>query len=234
MFNRNKKEEIEEKELSLEEIKEENKVYYTQLTNKNEDYMFQLNSRLEEEDYDPVKKTYVFNDMLSEIITAQESHIPARRIYGTVTEQTENILGKNVNLPEGEMERSPTWMLYMDGALLMGGLFGIVNGIATMSSTGDSVGLLQILMNFFIGGLAALVLTKYAPKPGQKKGFLKYILATVGVVFGWVMLLAVVLTLIPDVLNPELPGQLILGIAVVSLAARWYLKKKLDIQGTII
>lgn len=233
MFNRKKKEETEVRVLTFEEIKQENEAYYAQLTNKNQDYMFQLNNRLDELAYDSVKKEYIFNDMLSEIISAQNAHIPARKIYGTVTEQADNILGKNVSVPGESTEKSPTWMLYMDGALLMGGLFGIVNGIATWRAPAEQVGLLQIIMNFLIGGLAVLVLTKYAPKPGQSKGLLKYILATVGVMFSWVIILTFILALIPPVLNPAIPGPVIVGIAAAALISRWYLKRKLNIQGTI-
>lgn len=231
MFNRND-EEVEETK-SLDEIQKENDQLYTQLTNKNQDYIFQLNGRLDEMGYDPTKKEYVFNEMLHEMISAQEESIPAKRIYGTVTEQADNIMGKDVDLPEEEQDKSPTWMLYMDGALLMGGLFGLVNGIATWTTPSEAVGLLQIIMNFLIGGLAVLVLTKYAPKQGQTKGLFKYILATIGIMFFWVIVITFVLALIPPLLNPAIPGPAIIAIAVIALLARWYLKRKLDIQGTI-
>lgn len=233
MFNRKKKEETEEKVLSFEEIKQQNEQLYSQLTNKNRDYMFQLNNRLEEMAYDATKKEYVFNKMLHETIAAQDQSIPARRIYGTVTEQAENIVGTDLNLPAGEQEKSPTWMLYMDGALLMGGLFGIVNGISAWQSASEQVGFLQVIMNFLIGGLAILVLTKYSPKQGQTKGLLKYIIATIAVMFFWVTILTFVLAAIPPALNPVIPGPVVIGIAAVALLARWYLKKKLDIKGTI-
>jgi uncharacterized membrane-anchored protein len=233
LFNRKKEEENNEEVMSLETTKQQNKELHQQLTNKNQDYMFQLDNRLNELGYHSVKKAYVFNNMYQEIITAQKSSIPAKRIYGTVTEQADNILGKNVDIPEEEQEKSPTWMLYMDGALLMGGLFGIVNGISAWRSADTQVGLFQVLINFLVGGLAVLVLTKYAPKPGQSKGLLKYILATIAVMFFWVLIITFAFAIIPDVLNPPLPGPWIIGIAVVALIARWYLKRKLDIQGTL-
>lgn len=233
MFNRKKNEETEDKMLTFEEIQQENESYYARLTNKNQDYMFQLNNRLDELDYDPVKKEYVVNDMLAEIVDAQKSHITARKLYGRVTDQADNIVGKGYNIPGDYSDKSPTWMLYMDGALLMGGLFGIVNGIATWRSPVEQVGLLQVLMNFIVGGLAVLVLTKYAPKQGQTKGLLKYLLATIAVMFFWIVTLTFILALIPDALNPVIPGPVIVGIAAVALVSRWYLKRKLNIQGTI-
>lgn len=220
-------------QLNLEETKKQNQELYKQLTNKNEQYIFQLNNRLDEMNYDPVAKEYVLNEMLHEIIEAQEKHIPARRIYGTVTEQTDNILGKNVEIPEEEQEQSPTWMVYMDGALLLGGLFSIVNGIGAWQAPESEVGLLQVLLNFLLGGLAVLALTKYAPKPGQTKGLLKYILATVSVMLLWILVITFVLVLIPDILNPVLHPFVIITIGIVALIAKWYLKKELDIKGTL-
>jgi len=219
--------------LNLEETRKQNEELYQELTNKNQDYMFQLNSRLEELDYDPVKKTYIFNDMLHEMLTAEESSIPGKRIYGTVTEQADNILGKDVEIPEEEKEKSPLWMRYMDGALLLGGLFSLVNGFGALQEAGEPVGIFQVLLNFLFGGLAVLALTKYAPKPGQTKGMLKYIAATLGVMFAWVFALTGALLIIPDVINPVIPGGVVIGIGAVALVAKWYLKRKLGIEGTL-
>jgi len=220
-------------QLNLEETKAQNQELYKQLTNKNEQYIFQLNSRLDDMDYDPIAKEYVINEMLHEIIAGQKSHIPARKIYGTVTEQANHIVGKDFDIPEGEQEKSPTWMIYMDGALLLGGLFSIVNGIGAYQDPSANVGLVQILMNFLLGGLAVLTLTKYSPRQGQTKGMLKYILATVSVMLVWVIAITLILFLLPDILNPSLPPFVIITIGIVSLLAKWYLKKELDIKGTL-
>ena len=220
-------------QLNLEETKAQNQELYQQLTNKNEQYIFQLNNRLDEMDYDPVAKEYVLNEMLHEIIEAQEKHIPARRIYGTVTEQADNISGKNVEIPEEEQEKSPTWMIYMDGALFLGGIFSIVNGIGAWQAPESEVGLLQIIMNFLLGGVAVLTLVKYSPKPGQTKGMLKYILATVSVILLWVLMITFALVLVPDFLNPILPPFVIISIGILALGAKWYLKRELDIKGTL-
>lgn len=231
MFNRKKKDEPAEKPKTFDDIREENQELYRELTNKNKDYMFQLNSRLDELDYDTNKKEYVFNEMLHEIISAQEVHMPARKIYGTVTEQADNVLGKNVEMHEDE-ERSPTWQIYVDGALLMGGLFGIVNGVSAWNNPEAAVGLLQIIMNFLLGGLAILVLTKYMPKPGQSKGLLKYIGATAGVMLFWVLTLTFVLAAMPRVLNPAVPGPIILAISAIALIGRWLFKRKYNVKGS--
>ncbi len=231
MFNRKKKDEPVEQTKSFDEIREENQQLYQELTNKNKDYMFQLNSRLDELEYDTRKKELVFNEMLQEIISGQEQHLLARKMYGTVTEQADHILGKNVQMDEEE-DRSPTWQIYVDGALLMGGLFGIVNGVSAWNNPEAAVGLLQIIMNFLLGGLAILVLTKYMPKPGQSKGLLKYIAATAGVMLFWVLALTFVLAAMPQVLNPAVPGPVILTISAIALIGRWLFKRHYNVRGS--
>lgn len=228
------KEKDKAEKLNLEEIKAQNQELYQQLTNKNEQYIFQLNNRLKELDYDSIAKEYVLNEMLHEIIEAQHSHIPAKRIYGTVTEQANHIVGKDYDVPKEAQEKSPTWMIYMDGALLLGGLFSIVNGIGAYRDPQASVGLLQMISNFLLGGLAVLVLIKYAPKQGQTKGFFKYILATVSVILVWVLGITMIVYLLPSVLNPSIPPIALMIIGVVSLLVKWYLKKELNIKGTLL
>lgn len=219
---------------TLDEIKTENEALYQQLTNKNQNYMFQLNSHLENLEYDEIKKAYVFNSMYHEIIAGQASSIPARKIYGTVTDQADNILGKTVNVDGENGEKSPEKLIYLDGALLMGGLFNAINGLAAMRTDAieAQVGILQVILNFVLGGLAIMLLTRYVPKPGQKKGLLKYGGATVLVIVSWVMLMALLLTVLRP-LNPIVPGALVLIIGIAGIAAKFYFKKKLDIKGTI-
>lgn len=231
MFNRKKKEQPEENTKSLDEVKKENQELYQELTNKNKDYMFQLNSRLDELDYNSNWKELVFNEMLQEIIAAQATHITARKLYGTVTEQADNIVGKKVQPGEDEA-RSPNWQIFIDGALLMGGLFGIVFGISSWNNPENSIGLLQFLMNFILGGVSIVVLTKYMPKPGETKGFLKYMGATVVVILFWVLFLSVVLTVLPNLLNPALPAVVVLGLSALSLLGRWFFKRKYNVKGS--
>ena len=223
-----------EAQLSLEETKVQNRELRSQLTNKNEQYLFQLDARLDQLEYDPVAKEFVINEMLHEIIEGQKAHLQARKIYGTVTEQANNIVNKEFEIPEGEQEKSPTWMLYLDGALLLGGIFSLVNGFGSYQDPSAQVGLFQVILNFLLGGLAVLTLIKYSPKQGKTKGMLKYLVATVSVMLLWIVTIALSLAFIPDSLNPSLPPILIMIIGAVALGAKWYLKKELDIKGTLL
>lgn len=219
---------------TLDEIKAENEALYAQLTNKNQNYMFQLNSQLEALDYDETKKAYVFNNMYEEIIAAQASSITARKIYGTVSDQADNILGKKVSVNGEDGEKSSDKLIYLDGALLMGGFFNVLNGFTAMRTTDmqAQVGIVQVILNFVLGGLAIMLLTRFVPKPGQKKGLLKYAGATMVVIVSWVLLMAMLITVLRP-LNLIVPGVLVLIIGIAGIAAKWYFKKKFDIQGTL-
>ena len=224
-----------EQSKTVAELKAENNALHQQLTNKNRDYMFQLNSRLDKLDYDETKKIYVFNTMYQEIIAAQESSLTARRVYGTVSEQVDNILGNKVAVGEDNTERSPDKLIYLDGALLMGGLFNILYGFSAFRAeeAGMQIGLVQVLLNFFLGGLAVMLLTRFVPKAGETKGLLKYALATLVIVVGWVMLTTAIIIILEPI-DVGLPGLLVMVIGGLSLLAKWYFKKKLGIRGTII
>lgn len=220
-----------------EEIKKENKSLFEKLTNKNQDYFVQLSRRLDELSYDKENKIIVLNQMIRETIDFQEDAITARKMYGTVTESANQVLGLDPELLGEEEEKSPTKLLYLDGALLLGGIFSVVNGFSAWQSIGvdgnRSLNLIQLIMNFILGGFVALALTKYRPEPGKTKGMMKYIGVTVGAMMLFVFLITLAETIAPSIINPEIPPLLVVGIGIVAIGLKWYLKKKLDIQGTL-
>ena len=85
MFSKNKKDEKEAGLVEDRDLEQENKELYAQLTNKNRDYFFQLDSRLEELSYDSEAKIVIINHMLQETVEFQADAITARKMYGTVT-----------------------------------------------------------------------------------------------------------------------------------------------------
>ena len=239
MFNKKDKGQKESfvEEESLEAIEKENENLFLKLTNKNQDYFLQLDRRLDQLAYDRKQKTIVLNQMFLETVDFQEEAITARRMYGTVTERADKILASDLQLLEGEVENSPTWMIYMDGALLLGGMFSIINGFGAWRSTGVSSGtslsLIQLIMNFALGGLVAIALNKYKPKPGTTEGMLKYTGVTIVSILSFVLLMGLAQYLVPTVINPQLPPVMVIIVGIIGLILKWYLKKELDIKGTL-
>lgn len=233
-----KKTETEEK--SIETMQKENEALFEQLTNKNSEYMVKLNRKLEETDITEEQKTRIFNDMLTNIVAQQSNHITARRLYGTVTDQA-HYLTENPDRQEAEdFERSEPWKLYIDGALLLGGMFSIITGLPYFISSDPTAGLalISLILTFILGGFAVMVITKYAPVPGQKGGFIKYIAATTVAMLTWILLMGFASYagehILPAAMNPFIPGPYTIVIGIIALAAKWYVKRELNIKGTLI
>lgn len=224
-----------EPEVTLEDKKRENDALFDQLTNKNREYMMTLNRKLDDAGFPEDNKTLVFNDMLKNIVSQQANHLTARKLYGTATDQARYLTESDHADMTGPVERSESWKIYLDGALLLGGVFAVITGISYLVGNQEAgLGLITMILNFLLGGLAVMVITKYAPQPGVKGGFIKYIVATTITMLTWIILMAFGTAMLPQALNPMIPGSITLVIGVVAFAAKWYLKKKLNIQGTLI
>lgn len=224
-----------EPQVTVADKKKENDALFEQLTNKNKDYMVKLNRKLEDSNMPEDNKILVFNDMLKNIVAEQPNHITARKLYGTVTDQARFLIDNNQGEQVKPVKRSETWKIYMDGALLLGGVFAVITGISYVFGDQQAgLGLITMILNFLLGGLAVMIITKYAPQPGVKGGFIKYIVATTLTMLVWILLMAFGTALIPQALNPLIPGSITLVIGILAFAAKWYLKKKLNIQGTLI
>lgn len=224
-----------EPEVTLEDKKRENDALFDQLTNKNREYMMTLNRKLDDAGFPEDNKTLVFNEMLKNIVSQQANHLTARKLYGTATDQARYLTESDHADMTGPVERSESWKIYLDGALLLGGMFAVITGISYLVGNQEAgLGLITMILNFLLGGLAVMVITKYAPQPGVKGGFIKYIVATTITMLTWIILMAFGTAMLPQALNPMIPGSITLVIGVVAFAAKWYLKKKLNIQGTLI
>ena len=197
--------------------------------------MMTLNRKLDDAGFPEDNKTLVFNDMLKNIVSQQTNHLTARKLYGTATDQARYLTESDHADMTGPVERSESWKIYLDGALLLGGMFAVITGISYLVGNQEAgLGLITMILNFLLGGLAVMVITKYAPQPGVKGGFIKYIVATTITMLTWIILMAFGTAMLPQALNPMIPGSITLVIGVVAFAAKWYLKKKLNIQGTLI
>ena len=210
-----------EPEVTLEDKKRENDALFDQLTNKNREYMLTLNRKLDDAGFPEDNKTLVFNDMLKNIVSQQENHLTARKLYGTATDQARYLTESDHADMTGPIERSELWKIYLDGALLLGGMFAVITGISYLVGNQEAgLGLITMILNFLLGGLAVMVITKYAPQPGVKGGFIKYIVATTITMLTWIILMAFGTAMLPQALNPMIPGSITLVIGVVAFAAK--------------
>ncbi|MBS4761769.1 DUF1129 family protein [Carnobacteriaceae bacterium zg-ZUI252] len=204
---------------------------YKQLNKRNQQYIYDLDKALQAANVASLQRHSVKHDMMQELITAQKQGATARQIYGTVSQQVAAILSG----PKEDFSKpSPDLHLFIDGALMIGAMFMVITGISSQSS----FGIVSLLLNFFFGGFAMLIITKSSPKYlgitnfRNNKFLIRYIGMTALAMFVWVIGMGL-MGLVPQAINPVLDGTVYIVLGVVIIALRFYLKRKLNIRGTI-
>lgn len=223
---------------NIKQTKVENQALWHTLTKRNEQYMLGLDRTLRAANLEEERREEIYNKMMKELVDAQKTGKTARQLYGTVSECAANIL---VNPADAEVKtRSADWLIAVDGGLLLGSLFALISGISLLTNSGEDVagmGLITLIMNFIVGGIAMLIISKYTPNPDApkgEKGFGKYIFATTAAMLLWMLIMTASMMLIPASVNIALSAWAYIAIAAVGFAAKVYMKKKYHIVGGIL
>ena len=224
-------------ENTLEQTKNENSVLWNELTKRNEQYMIGLDRALTQANYDEESKHTLYNKMMKELVTNQKSGTTARQLYGTVSECAENVLQRQEATVSSE--RSPDWLIALDGGLLLGAIFALISGTSLLTAgenTQPGMGIISLILNFIAGGLSMLIVSKYQPDvnaPKGKKGYFKYIGVLILSMVFWMLAMTATMVLVPPAINISLPATAYLIIGALSFALRVYLKKKFNITGGV-
>ena len=224
-------------ENTLEQTKNENSVLWSELTKRNEQYMIGLDRALTQANYDEESKHTLYNKMMKELVTNQKSGTTARQLYGTVSECAENVLQRQEATVSSE--RSPDWLIALDGGLLLGAIFALISGTSLLTAgenTQPGMGIISLILNFIAGGLSMLIVSKYQPDvnaPKGKKGYFKYIEVLILSMVFWMLAMTATMVLVPPAINISLPATAYLIIGALSFALRVYLKKKFNITGGV-
>ncbi|WP_373750219.1 DUF1129 domain-containing protein [Jeotgalibaca porci] len=224
-------------EKTLEQTKNENSVLWSELTKRNEQYMIGLDRALTQANYNEESKHTLYNKMMKELVTNQKSGTTARQLYGTVSECAENVLQRQEATVSSE--RSPDWLIALDGGLLLGAIFALISGTSLLTAgenTQPGMGIISLILNFIAGGLSMLIVSKYQPDvnaPKGKKGYFKYIGVLILSMVFWMLAMTATMVLVPPAINISLPATAYLIIGALSFALRVYLKKKFNITGGV-
>lgn len=224
-------------ENTLEQTKNENSVLWSELTKRNEQYMIGLDRALTQANYNEESKHTLYNKMMKELVTNQKSGTTARQLYGTVSECAENVLQRQEATVSSE--RSPDWLIALDGGLLLGAIFALISGTSLLTAgenTQPGMGIISLILNFIAGGLSMLIVSKYQPDvnaPKGKKGYFKYIGVLILSMVFWMLAMTATMVLVPPAINISLPATAYLIIGALSFALRVYLKKKFNITGGV-
>ena len=224
-------------EKTLEQVKNENSILWSELTKRNEQYMIGLDRALTQASYDEESKHTLYNKMMTELVANQKSGTTARQLYGTVSECAENVLQRQEATVSSE--RSPDWLIALDGGLLLGAIFALISGTSLLTAgenTQPGMGIISLILNFIAGGLSMLIVSKYQPDvnaPKGKKGYFKYIGVLILSMVFWMLAMTATMVLVPPAINISLPATAYLIIGALSFALRVYLKKKFNITGGV-
>lgn len=224
-------------EKTLEQTKNENSVLWSELTKRNEQYMIGLDRALTQANYNEESKHTLYNKMMKELVANQKSGTTARQLYGTVSECAENVLQRQEATVSSE--RSPDWLIALDGGLLLGAIFALISGTSLLTAgenTQPGMGIVSLILNFIAGGLSMLIVSKYQPDvnaPKGKKGYFKYIGVLILSMVFWMLAMTATMVLVPPAINISLPATAYLIIGALSFALRVYLKKKFSITGGV-
>lgn len=220
---------------TLEAKQMENADLWKQLTKRNEQYMMSLDKILTQANFDEEQKQKKYHQMMVELLASQKTGKTARQLYGTVSECAETLLKQEEETPV----RSSDFLIAVDGGLLLGSIFALISGVTLLTSKQENalgMGIISLIMNYIVGGIAMLIISKYTPDPNApkgKKGYGKYILATTLAMLLWMMTMTLTTGLIPISLNLPLPPYAYIAIGAIGFAAKIYLKKRYRITGSI-
>ena len=214
--------------------KEENSVLFQKLTKKNEQYMLSLNKTLIEKNMSETKKEDIFNEMLKKLVERQKTGETARQLYGTVTECANQLIDQPEKVQTGPSEN---WKIALDGGLMIGGLFSLITGLSGLFSnveeTASALGIITTLLNFIVGGLVILWISKNMPdrKNPKKGGMFRYILVSTIGMLSLMVVMTGSMMVIPSAVNVPINaiGNIVVG--VLAFVAKYFAKRKLNIRG---
>lgn len=212
---------------------------FFQLTKKNQQFMKTIDRHLAQDTHYEVRGN-VYQEMVETLLDGQKRGQTAKQIYGTPTEVIQSISGKDLKVETDSKEQSDDKLLFLDGALLLGSVFTLLTGLSMMrpqqAPNAVHMGIITLILNYLVAGFAMMMTAKNLPNPDApkgQKGYGRYFLISVSTMMLWFAAVSFSGALLPKVINPILPSTVYIVLGAVTLALRFYLKKKLNIKGTV-
>lgn len=220
---------------TLREYVAQNRELETQLTKRNQQYIFDLKKALNAANLSEEELAVVLHEMLPVLVREQKSGVTARQLFGTVSERTDAIINKPA---EEAKPNSQPGMIWLDNFLLLLGLFGLFIGLVAQFSKGQAqpYGVLTLFGTAAVGGWVFYLMHRYVYQyqmPGadvknRPRGG-KVIAILVGSFLLWFVVIMGSALIPQPILNPII--MMILG--AVALGLRFYLKKKFNIVSSL-
>ena len=205
---------------ALRAIVAENRQLEQNLTKRNEQYIFDLKKSLKAANLSEEELALALHGILPELVAGQKTGKTARQLFGTVSERTEAILN----------------------TLLLLGLLTIMLAAMSLFSKGTAqpLGLTTYILGAMAGGYVFYLMHKYVYRfdrqggdKSKRPGWLKTTAILFGGMFLWIAVFAGS-AMLPPVINPILDPMIALVIGALAFVARYFFKKKYNIQGSFM
>lgn len=226
---------MEETREELQQKVAQNRELMTQLTNKNNQFIFDLNKALEGSDLSEEKKVLALNDMLSALVEGQKTGTTAKQLYGTPTEAVDAIL----NAPEPLAEMT-FGKIMLDNFLMMFAFLAVMVGLMSMLSKAGqpAQGITATVIGAIAGAFSFYLIYRYIysydlPGADQSKrpGGLKSGLIMALCFMPWLFVYTIA-SFLPSSMNPAIDPVLSIALGAMSFAVRHWVKKKYNLRST--
>lgn len=201
------------------------------LSNKNSDYIFRLEKFLAEgENYSMEQVEPMIDQILPEIIIAQQKGIPASTLYQKSPSEKAHDLAH----PKEKPVKQNFWLQVLDSSLLylalFTGLLGVVQLFSGNRVQGGELGVFTMIVLVFVLGWMMAYYSRWMVTPKDQR-IPTWQIIVYG--FGIILLLFVWVTgtSLPALrtINPPLNAWVDIVIAVIAVGLRYYLKRKYHI-----
>lgn len=212
---------------------------FNQLTSKNTQFIVNVDKHLGEQVRPDIKER-INLEIVETLLEGQLTHTTAKQIYGTPTETVATILEQEYPAESESGERSPDWQIALDGGLMLGSIYTLITGLAMLNSEEGqmtmAMGVTTMIINYIVAAFAMLATSQVLPDfdaEKGKRGIGKYLLVSTLAMVGWIFMVTMSTAFLPAAINPILPAPIYLAIGGITLAARFLLKRNLNIRGGV-
>ena len=228
---------LEETREELQQKVAQNRELMTQLTKKNDQFIFDMNKSLGTSDISEEKKVVLMNEILTNLVEGQKTGATAKQLYGTPTEAVESI----INAPEPAPEMT-FGKIMLDNFLMLFTFLTVLTSLFSLFSKtgqGTSQGILSLILGGISGAFSFYLIYKYVyiyDEPGadqsKRPGVLKTGLIMAVSFLPWFLVFGIS-AFLPPVINPSLDPVVTLALGAITFGLRHWLKKKYNFQGTM-
>lgn len=212
-------------------------VKLTELTKKNQEFIKIATHQFQQDSKSQAEIDAIFEGVLPSILDNQKKGLTARHSLGAPTTWAASFSQAASAAAATVEENDNFWLMWLESSLLILAWLAIVNGIMNAFSNRPQAiyGLASLIVVSLSGGAALYALYHFVYRdlvPGQKIKWGQLLLTYVLVFSSWVIMTGVS-SLIPQAINPQLPGFALIVVGGLALAGRHYLKKKYTIKSAL-